>query len=54
MAHKKYEYKGTKKITSIRLSAEEKKLILNSFESVQEFIQISIEKLKVKTKIKGV
>ena len=45
---RKYEYKGLKKITSIRLSEEEKKLILKNFETVQEFIQECLEKLKEK------
>lgn len=48
MAHKKYDYVGTKKITSIRLSDAEKDLILIFHESVQEFIQESLKKLKKK------
>ena len=53
MAHKKYDYEGTKKITSIRLSDQEKKLILKNYSSVQEFIQKSLENLKRKTKWKN-
>lgn len=48
MAHKKWEYEGTKKITSIRLSEEEKEIILKYFKTVQEFIQENINKLKRK------
>ena len=43
---RKYKYKGEKKPTTIRLSPEEKKKILNRFENVQEFVQWAIKKLK--------
>lgn len=46
MAHKKYKYEGKKTISSIRLTDEERVLILSRFESIQEFVQKSIEKLK--------
>ena len=46
MAHKKYKYEGTKTISSIRLTDDERELILSKFESIQEFVQKSIEKLK--------
>ena len=42
---REYKYKGSKKITSIRLSEDERKRILNKFQSVQEFIQMAIEML---------
>ena len=52
MAHKKWDYSGVKKITSIRLSEEEKKLILDKFNSVQEFIQFSLDLIKAKKRFK--
>lgn len=48
MAHKKWDYEGKKKITSIRLSDEEKELILSKFPSVQSAIQYLIELMKTK------
>lgn len=48
MAHKKYDYEGTKTISSIRLTKEERELILKHFESIQEFVQKSIDKLRRK------
>ena len=43
---RKWAYKGEKKQTQIRLSEDEKKKILKKFNSIQEFIQFSIEKIK--------
>lgn len=50
MAYKKYKYEGKKTISSIRLTDEERDLILKSFESIQEFVQKNIEKLQRKKK----
>lgn len=48
-APRKYQYTGEKKITSIRLSGDEKLLIKScGFSSVQEFVQYSLDKLKRK------
>lgn len=45
-APRKYKYDGTKKTTSIRLSKEERKLILDKYNSIQEFIQDKLKSLK--------
>lgn len=44
--NKKWEYEGKKHITSIRLTHEEKDLILTYFQSIQEFVQKHLEALK--------
>lgn len=42
---RKYDYRGDKKITSIRLTHGERTQILMEYKSVQEFIQDAIKKL---------
>jgi hypothetical protein len=44
-AQKKWKYEGVKKHTSIRLALKERELILSHFDSIQHFIQVSLEKL---------
>ena len=45
---KKWKYKGEKKVVSIRLTSEERQLILSKFNSIQHFIQVSMaEMLKI-------
>lgn len=44
-AQKKWDYSGTKKTTSIRITDDERGLILSHFDSIQAFIQDSISKL---------
>ena len=45
-SNRKWSYEGVKKYTSIRLSKEEKELILSKFESVQAFVQHNINIIK--------
>ena len=45
---KKWNYEGKKKPVSIRLTEQEKKMILKKFDSLQAFIQDSLERLKKK------
>lgn len=44
-APRKFSYKGKKKNTTIRLTDDEKKLILEKFNSLGEFIQKCISDL---------
>lgn len=44
--NRKWEYEGKKVITSIRLTQEEKDLVLTYFQSIQEFVQKHLEALK--------
>lgn len=46
MGRRKHEYEGKKEITSIRLSEEERKLILSKFKTLQDFIQSGIRTLE--------
>jgi hypothetical protein len=46
MALKKWNYGGEKKITSIRLTDSEKKLLTQTYGSIQAFIEIHMEPLK--------
>ena len=52
MGRRKYDYKGRKKITSIRLSDEERKIILSKFQGIQDFVQDAVEALIKKTEKK--
>ena len=45
---KKWLYKGDKKITSIRLTDEEKELIKYKFGTTQAFIEFCLDKIKTK------
>lgn len=45
-ANRKWEYEGKKVVTSIRLTQEEKDLVLTYFQSIQEFVQKHLEALK--------
>lgn len=47
MTIRRYEYKGFKKQTAIRLTDDEKLLIKDYYVSIGEFVQESIEKLRV-------
>jgi lipopolysaccharide biosynthesis regulator YciM len=40
---RKYNYTGTKKVVSIRLTDDEVKKILRSFDSIQQFVQASLD-----------
>lgn len=40
---REYDYKGQKKVTSIRLTEEEKKKIIRKWGSIQAFVQEMIE-----------
>ena len=42
---RKYDYKGAKKITSIRLTYAEKKSIQAKFESIQAFVELAMKQL---------
>jgi len=46
-APRKYDYKGTKKVTSIRLSEDEKKEILKKYDSIQQFIQGALDNINL-------
>lgn len=46
MALRKWNYEGEKKITSIRLTAAEKKLLTKTYGSIQAFVEIHMEPLK--------
>ena len=53
MGKRKYDYKGRKKITSIRLSDEERKIILSKYQGIQDFVQDAVETLIKKTEKKN-
>lgn len=42
---RKYEYTGEKKISSIRLTDQEKQKILEKFASLQEFVQFCLKEV---------
>ncbi len=50
MAKKIYDYEGKKKVTTVRLSNEERSFIDTNFEGVQEFIQFSLARLYIEEK----